>query len=146
MATTPSLMAAYLSILGAYSAAMILFGRWLALDGLVMEEIEDTVEPSPHALEAQLGRSERWMESATGDFVPRIDRIHSIPLEDPVDSSDEEVGHMYLHCASMDCWCGPRFADCSDSPELQGTIVLHNAMTPASAGWVNIGENLGAET
>ena len=139
----PLIFSAYLLILGTYSAAMILFGRWLALDGLVVEEIEDDGEPSPCAPQAQLGSSSRWMESATGDLVPRIERIHSIPLEDPVDSSDEEVGHMYLHCASMDCWCGPRFADCSDTPELQGTIILHNAMTPASAGWVNIGENIG---
>lgn len=142
MAATPSLMAAYLLSVGAYSAAMILFGRWLALDGLVVEEIEDAVEPSPHALGTQLGHSGRWMESATGGLVPRIERIHTIPLEDPVNSNDSEIGHMYLHCASMTCWCNPKFADCSDSPGLQGLIVLHNAMTNASDGWVSIGENV----
>lgn len=138
----PLIFSAYLSAIGAYSAAMILFGRWLALDGLAVEEIEDVIEPSPHVSETQLGHLERWMESATGDLVPRIDRIHSIPLENPVDSSDEEVGYMYLHCASMDCWCNPKFANCDNTPEYQGIIVLHNAMTQANSGWVNIGENV----
>jgi len=143
MATTLSLMVTYLLIVSAYSAAMILFGHWLARDGLMVEEVEDGAKPNPHALEVQLGHSDRWMESNTGGLVPRIERIHTIPLEDPVDSNDAEIGHMYLHCASMTCWCNPRFADYSDKPELQGIIVLHNAMTTASDGWVNIGENLG---
>lgn len=137
----PAAFAAYLAILGAYSAAMILFGRWLALDGLVVKEAGDHAGPDQKAAESP-PKPERWMESTTGGLVPRIDRIHVIPLEDPVDSEDEGISHAYLHCASMNCWCNPRLADCNDQPELKGSIVNHNAMTEASAGWVNMGENL----
>lgn len=136
--------AAYLAILGTYSATMILFGRWLAMSGLVIEEIEDDDDPAQQETEATTGavNPERWMESITGERIPRIDRIHVIPIEDPVDSGDERISYEYLHCASINCWCNPTFADCSDQPEFQGSIVNHNAMTGASAGWVNIGENL----
>lgn len=133
----PTIFASYLLILGSYSAAMIMFGRWLTLSGLVIEEVED--EPSECLPEAPQGDLrdkplDRWMTGSDGvTQVPRISRVHIIPLEDLV----PDDSHAYLHCATMECWCNPRL-DPEDS-----SIVIHNAMTEALKGWVNIGENLG---
>ena len=137
----PTIFASYLLILGSYSAAMIMFGRWLTLSGLVIEEVED--EPSECLPEAPQGDPrdkplDRWMTGRDGvTQVPRISRVHTIPLEDPVPSETPGVSYDYLHCATIECWCNPRL-DPEDS-----SIVIHNAMTEASMGWVNIGENLG---
>jgi hypothetical protein len=68
----------------------------------------------------------RWEEGPDGVMQPVISRIHTIPLEDRV---------TLLHCAQLTCWCSP-LMDC-DEP----LIVLHQAMTTASHGWVLIGEN-----
>ena len=68
--------------------------------------------------------SPRWVEDIDGRLKPVIDRIHTIPLEDR---------YGLLHCAQLTCWCSPRLS--SDDP-----IVLHQAMTKASQGWVLIAE------
>ena len=67
----------------------------------------------------------RWAEDDDGEMKPVISRIHTIPLEDR---------DTLLHCAQLTCWCYPRRSDDDE------TIILHQAMTSAKAGWVLIGE------
>jgi hypothetical protein len=131
----PADLAAYLAIVGSYSAAMIMFGRWLTLSGLVIEEVNDEDD---EGLPAYLSDSvvDRWIEAEDGTMLPRVNRLHIIPLEDP----DEASNISYTHCATVECWCNPTFADCGDNPSLEGKIIEHNAMTSASQGWVTIGE------
>lgn len=61
-----------------------------------------------------------------GGMKPSVTHIHVIPLED-------KSG--LLHCAQQHCWCSP-VVDQKDS-----RLVIHNAMTAAPEGWVNIAEN-----
>lgn len=131
----PADLAAYLAAVGSYSAAMIMFGRWLTLSGLVIEDVDDEGDEDPQAyLSGSIG--DRWIEAEDGTMLPRVNRLHIIPMEDP----DEDKNITYTHCATVECWCNPTFADCSDNPSLEGKIIKHNAMTSASQGWVTIGE------
>lgn len=138
----PAILASDLFILAAYSAAVFLFSHWLARKDIIFEDLgEEGIEEDGSEAE-EVAASERWVESAEGVMVPRVDRIHVIPLEDPVDSNDPDLKHAYLHCATMECWCNPQFTENDDMPCFNGKIVRHNAMTEATAGWVTIGENL----
>ncbi|MFN9622784.1 MAG: hypothetical protein ACK587_08135 [Cyanobacteriota bacterium] len=114
---------------------MIMFGRWLTLSGLVIEDVDDEGDEGPSAyLSDSVG--DRWIEAEDGTMLPRVNMLHIIPMEDP----DEDKNITYTHCATVECWCNPTFADCSDNPSLEGKIIKHNPMTSASQGWVIIGE------
>lgn len=131
----PADLAAYLATVGSYSAAMIMFGRWLTLSGLVIEGVDDEGDESPPPCPSD-SIGHRWIEAEDGTMLPRVNRLHTIPLEDP----GEDSNITYTHCATIECWCNPTFDDCSDNPSFEGKIINHNAMTSASQGWVIIGE------
>jgi len=132
----PADLVAYLATVGSYSAAMIMFGRWLTLSGLVIEEVNDEDDEGLPAYPSD-SVVDRWIQAEDGTMLPRVSMLHIIPLEDP----DEDMNTIYAHCATIKCWCNPTFADCGDDPSLEGKIIKHNAMTSASQGWVTIGEN-----